>query len=62
MNIMATTNGDRVRLMPDEKIADLVAHGCPPGEDVFYCESVFTEADETCAACWLRWLQKEAEA
>lgn len=59
MNIMTTTNGDRVRLMPDEKIADLVASGCPPGEDFFHCRNA---NPKLCAACWLRWLKKEAEA
>lgn len=58
MNIMATTNGDRVRLMPDEKIADLVADGCPPGLDAFHCAI----NPRACKECWLRWLQKEAEA
>lgn len=62
MSFMTTTNGDRVRLMSDEKIADLVANGCPPGKDVFYCEEADRFSHETCAACWLRWLQKEATA
>ncbi|MBQ1790450.1 MAG: hypothetical protein II008_09740 [Oscillospiraceae bacterium] len=55
---MATTNGDRVRLMPDEKIADLMAGGCPPGMSYFHCDSI---DPKFCAACWLRWLKKEAE-
>ena len=58
MSFMATTNGDRVRRMPDEQIAELVADGCPPGLDVLHCPV----NPRACMECWLRWLQKEATA
>lgn len=58
MSFMSTTNGDSVRRMPDEKIADLMAGGCPPGMSYFHCDPI---DPNFCAACWLRWLKKEAE-
>lgn len=56
MSFMTTTNGDLVRRMSDEQIAELVADGCPPGLDAFHCAI----SPRACKECWLRWLKKEA--
>ena len=49
------TNGDRVRTMTDEELANFLHEECCPSE---HRDGV---CDEDCKNCWLRYLQKTAE-
>ena len=56
------TNGDRIRAMTDEELAKLISDddGCciPAGK----CPEEFvSKGFLKCRACWLKWLQQEAE-
>ena len=50
------TNADRIRAMSDEELAKIIEHelGCPVTGD---CEKM----SKDCKACWLDWLQQQAE-
>lgn len=50
------TNGDKIRSMTDEELAQFLANnnfGCPCQTD---CPS---DGDDFCDECWLYWLKKE---
>ena len=51
------TNGDWLRAMMDEKLAEWIANRCPecpPGQ-----RPAPVGCDDVCAECWLDWLQQE---
>ena len=51
------TNADRIRVMSDEELAELIdreTDGCAPTGD---CERMYRD----CKACWLEWLQQPCE-
>lgn len=54
------TNGDRIRAMTDEEIAERIDM-CPPvwGE-TGECPHKW-ESDDKCLTCWLEWLKREAD-
>ena len=49
------TNGDKIRAMSNEKLADIMQYGC--------CEHLHCMTKDTyeCNECWLDWLNQEAE-
>ena len=48
------TNGDKVRAMTDEKLADIIdGLGCPPSPREKCCNN--------CKKCWLDWLKAPAD-
>ena len=49
------TNADKIRAMTDEELAELFAK-CHIG-----CPVMPTNCADSCRACWLKWLMKEAE-
>lgn len=52
------TNGDRIRAMTDEEIADFIGdYTCPPS----YNDSGGCARSESCEDCWLNWLKEEAD-
>lgn len=59
------SNGDRVRAMSDEELAEFFATlpCCPPGEDLeemcFPNDSC--EGTDLKVKCWLNWLRQEAD-
>lgn len=52
------TNGDRIRAMRDEELAEHIwkKFGCPEGKDHVTCGYV-----GECKDCWIEWLQQTAE-
>lgn len=52
----APTNGDRVRSMSNEELAEFFKRECPPMEKVNY------SCPYSCKDCWIRWLNATAEA
>ena len=52
------TNGDKIRSMDNEQLAQILAAVCPPGngESRLTCVS-----SKSCGSCWLEWLGKEVE-
>lgn len=55
------TNGDRLRAMTDEELADFqdsIGY-CPPIHN--RSEHCIKHKDESCSACWLDWLQSPAD-
>lgn len=52
------TNGERIRAMSDEELADFYVASlrCPPGKNVGRCEIV-----GVCKDCWFEWLKQAAE-
>ena len=51
-------NGDAIRSMTDEKLADFLLrkeHHCPDGHTSTSCIE-----NETCEGCWLAWLKQPA--
>ena len=53
-----TTNGDRIRSMSDEELAEFCVWMCPPGSN----ENLTCEPErKLCSQCWLDWLKQEAE-
>lgn len=53
------TNGDKIRSLSDEKLAELLEPGCPENKECMYTEM---PTYETCVSCWLQHLQGEAES
>ena len=52
------TNGDKIRTMTDEELADWRSDGqCPPTRFFgdYDCEN------NSCEGCWLSWLKEDAE-
>ena len=51
------TNGDRIRALSDEELAELFPK-CPPGrrDATWSCDGF-----ANCPACWLDWLKSPAE-
>lgn len=48
------TNGDRIRAMTDEELADNVnCLGCPESQEIISCSKF-----GSCRDCWLGWLQQ----
>lgn len=53
---MAMTNGELIRDMSDEELAEIfdgLGHACPRDMEC---------TDQSCAACWLKWLQKPVDS
>lgn len=48
------TNGDRIRAMTDEELADIIC--CPINGDTGLCLGIYD-----CLACCLKWLKQPAE-
>lgn len=48
------TNGDRIRAMSDEELADIIC--CPIDGDTGLCLGIYD-----CLACCLKWLKQPAE-
>lgn len=50
------TNGDKIRQMSDDELAEYFALdcNCPPEEKLTDCNS-------KCYECWLKWLKSEGE-
>jgi hypothetical protein len=60
------TNGDRIRAMSDEELADLINTGLGKmSYDCYHCiaGAFCSAADENdfCKAAWLQWLRQPAE-
>lgn len=58
------TNGDRIRLMSDEELADyaykvLANYCCPPERE--YATKTCNDMKAECKKCWLDWLKKESD-
>lgn len=51
----APTNGDRIRSMSNEELAEILKRECPPGAKVDHSRPY------SCKNCWLDWLNKPAE-
>ena len=51
----APTNGDRVRSMSNEELAEFFKRECPPMEKVNY------SCPYSCQNCWIHWLNATAE-
>ena len=49
------TNGDKIRAMSDEELAQIMKYGCC---DNLYC---MTKDTYECKECWVDWLNQEAE-
>ena len=57
------TNGDRIRQMSDEELADFIDKGRISIQDKFCDENAAMDVecdDRECTQCWLEWLRKEA--
>lgn len=56
------TNGDRIRSMTDEELAEnlMKAYDCPKGKD---CVEQMPGEDgfHQCKRCWVEWLRQECE-
>lgn len=50
------TNGERIRLMSDEELAEMTAEPCPPLYRRKWCPE-----DRNCLECWAEWLKMEAD-
>ena len=58
---LAVTNGDKIRAMTDEELADFL---CDIGECDRRCPAKIGDcifSDSTCRGAWLDWLKQEAE-
>ena len=55
------TNGDRIRQMSDEELAEFIANDVVDCCNCKHPRNGCTENDETCADCWLDWLKQEAD-
>lgn len=52
------SNGDKIRRMTDEELAEFFVWMCPPGKnEILSCEP----QKELCHQCWLDWLRQEAQ-
>ena len=62
-------NGDCLRAMSDEELAEFMNHvACPPGKDSLSCiDEEYAHGrglyvpPEKCRQCWLGWLRQEAK-
>ena len=57
------TNGDLIRAMTDEGLAEWgsILPVCPPGSDLTeLCYSKARPGPSLCCKCWLKWLKQEA--
>ena len=52
------TNGDKIRAMTDEALANKFSLRCCPVKDAFYDCKKWSEDD--CRQCWIEWLKQEA--
>lgn len=50
------TNGDCIRSMSNEELAEILKMECPPGVKVDH------SGPYSCENCWLNWLNKPAES
>ena len=57
LNPEPTTNGERIRAMSDEELAEFMDNGC----DVIAPSENCTKAFYDCKKCWLDWLKEEAK-
>ena len=58
------TNGDKIRNMSDEELAEFWERGCDEVIDCKVCEEPINEYGSCTGQCrkeYLRWLQKEVE-
>lgn len=60
MNTKAMKNGDRIRAMTDEELADVMSDNTCCAE-CFLPERCNLRAGETCKGRWLRWLRSPVE-
>lgn len=51
------TNGDRIRAMTDEELADFIASGIPSA----VCKGTCVDDSDPCELCVLDWLKQKAE-
>lgn len=54
------TNGDSIRSMTDEELADTFNGGCPNG-DRLNCRKYYKNGGRDCFNCWLDWLKSPVE-
>ena len=54
------TNADKIRTMTDEELAAII-YACPPDYAKLSEDEICIKFNDECKACWLNWLQKEAE-
>ena len=53
------TNGDKIRSMTDEELAENFRTVCPPArEEIITFECTY---EAGCRDCWLVWLKQEAQ-
>ncbi len=50
------TNGDKIRHMSDEELADFIEKNNWRNDSCKNC----ADTDTTCTDCWLKWLKSEA--
>lgn len=53
------TNGDKIRSMTDEELAEKFQTMCPPAREGIITFECTYEAG--CRDCWLVWLEQEAQ-
>ena len=54
------TNADKIRAMTDEEMAATI-YACPPDYAKLSEDEICIKFNDECKACWLDWLQKEAD-
>ena len=55
------TNGDKIRAMTDEELAEVLREGCPDEvDDTYNTGTCILPKPEECVACWIKFLKKEA--
>ena len=58
--ISPMTNADKIRAMTDKEMADTI-YACPPDYAKLSEDEICIKFNDECKACWLDWLQKEAD-
>ena len=59
MEVITMTNGDKIRSMTDEELAENFQAMCPPDhEGIFTLECTYGAG---CRDCWLVWLEQEVQ-